>query len=104
MRVASDAGHEVALVNLRVELPPEVLDEIVERVTERVLASLPDHDPYPPSPYMSVPEAASYLRCSRQRIDDLLSQRRLTRVKDGSRTLVHRDEIEAHLMTEEKRQ
>ncbi|MHB8643892.1 MAG: helix-turn-helix domain-containing protein [Gaiellaceae bacterium] len=50
-----------------------------------------------PSPYMSVREAAEYMRCSRQRIDDLLSQRRLTRFKDGSRTLVRRDEIEVML-------
>jgi len=49
------------------------------------------------SPYMSVPEAAEYLRCSRQRIDDLLSSRRLTRVKEGRRTLVRREEIEEHL-------
>jgi excisionase family DNA binding protein len=46
---------------------------------------------------MTVVEAADYLRCSRQRVDDLLSQRRLTRHKDGSRTLVSRAEIERHL-------
>jgi excisionase family DNA binding protein len=49
------------------------------------------------SPYMTIPEAAAYMRCSRQRIDDLLSQRRLTRVKDGRRTLIRRDEIETYL-------
>jgi excisionase family DNA binding protein len=43
--------------------------------------------------YMTVQEAAGYLRCSRQRIDDLLSQRRLTRFKDGSRILVSRSEL-----------
>ena len=46
---------------------------------------------------MTIPEAAEYLRCSRQRIDDLLSQRRLMRFKEGARKLVRRDEIEAHL-------
>lgn len=49
------------------------------------------------SPLMTIPEAATHLRCSRQRIDDLLSQRRLTRVKDGRRTLVRREEIETYL-------
>lgn len=49
------------------------------------------------SPYMTVGEAAEYLRCQRQRVDDLLSQRRLTRVKEGRRTLVRRDEIEEYL-------
>jgi excisionase family DNA binding protein len=90
-------------VNLRVVVPDEIVDEIVERVSERVLASLPDHDSSPPSPYMSVPEAASYLRCSRQRIDDLLSSKRLTRVKEGNRTLVSRVEIEGHLRRELRR-
>jgi excisionase family DNA binding protein len=46
---------------------------------------------------MTIPEAAEYLRCSRQRIDDLLSQRRLRRYKDGSRTLVSRAEVEVYV-------
>ena len=50
-----------------------------------------------PSALLSVAEAATLLRCKRQRIDDLLSQRRLTRVKEGRRTLIRRDEIERHL-------
>jgi excisionase family DNA binding protein len=54
------------------------------------------------SPYMSVVEAAEYLRCSRQRIDDLLSQRKLRRVKDGRRTLISRSELEAYLATGER--
>jgi excisionase family DNA binding protein len=49
------------------------------------------------SEFVTVAEAASLLRCSRQRIDDLLSQRRLTRVKEGSRTLIRRAEIDRHL-------
>ncbi len=52
---------------------------------------------------MTVIEAAEFLRCTRQRIDDLLSQRRLTRHKDGSRTLVSRVEVEEHLRREERR-
>jgi len=51
----------------------------------------------PSTPFMTIPEAADYLRCSRQRIDDLLSQRRLTRFKDGARTLVSRVELDAHV-------
>jgi excisionase family DNA binding protein len=46
---------------------------------------------------MTIPEAAAYLRCSRQRVDDLLSQRRLARVKEGSRTLVRREEVDRYL-------
>lgn len=65
-----------------------------------IVAALPEVSlPVPgfESPYMSIPEAAKYLRCNRQRIDDLCSQRRLTRYKDGTRTLVSRAEIDAHL-------
>jgi len=51
----------------------------------------------PESPYLSAEEAAAYLRCSRQRVYDLLSARRLTRIKDGSRTLLARSEVEEYL-------
>lgn len=76
---------------------------LVERAAERaavlVLAELADREASQAasSPYMTIPEAAAYLRCSRQRIDDLLSQRRLTRHKDGRRTLVSRAEVERHV-------
>lgn len=63
-----------------------------------IAAALPEREtPKPASPYMTIPEAASFLRCSRQRIDDLLSQRRLRRYKDGSRTLVSRAEVEVYV-------
>ena len=94
-------------MNVRVDVPDEILDEIVERVTERVRAelaeSLADVARSESSPYMTIPEAAAYLRCGRQRIDDLLSQRRLARIKDGSRTLVLRSEIEQHLHHDKRR-
>jgi excisionase family DNA binding protein len=56
-----------------------------------------EHEPAPPSPFMTIKEAAEYLRCSRQRVDDLLSARRLKRYKDGRRTLVSRVEIEDYV-------
>ncbi len=84
-------------MNLRAELPPEAIEQIVAAVTARVLAELHSSPTTTPSAYMSIPEAAGYLRCKRQRVDDLLSAGKLTRHKDGSRTLVSRDEIEAHL-------
>ncbi len=49
------------------------------------------------SPYMNVREAAEHLRCDRQRIYDLLSARRIERVKDGSRVLIRRDALERYL-------
>jgi excisionase family DNA binding protein len=74
-------------------------DEDVLRIADRTAALLraDERKTTGGSPYMTVDEAAVYLRCRRQRIDDLLSQRRLTRVKDGSRTLIARAELEAYL-------
>lgn len=50
-----------------------------------------------PSAFMTIPEAAEVLRCKRQRVDDLLSSGRLTRYKDGSRTLIRRNELDTYL-------
>jgi excisionase family DNA binding protein len=90
---------------LRISLPEDVVETIVDAVVERVLARLDSVRPAsePASPYLTVPEAAELLRCKRQRIDDLLSSRRLTRIKEGARTLVLRTEIEAHLQHEGSR-
>jgi excisionase family DNA binding protein len=78
-------------------------DDDVERVARRVVALLEverDQRARAGSPYLSVPEAAAYLRCKRQRVDDLLSQGVLTRIKEGGRTLVAWAELEAHLQGE----
>lgn len=72
----------------------ELVEAIAERAAQLVLARL---KPASRSPYMTIPEAAEYARCRRQRIDDLLSSGRLTRYKDGRRTLVSRAELEARL-------
>lgn len=61
-----------------------------------VAAAVRPAAPAPP-PYVTIPEAAELLHCKRQGVDDLLSQRRLSRYKDGSRTLVSRAEIDEHL-------
>jgi excisionase family DNA binding protein len=84
---------------------PETVAAIERLVDERVAAALAEQAAAAPapSPYLSVVEAAEYLRCPRQRIDDLLSSRRLTRMKDGSRTLLLREEIEQHLVRKPRR-
>jgi excisionase family DNA binding protein len=74
---------------------PVILDDAA---LAAIAAAIADREPTPPpSPYMTIPEAAAYLRCSRQRVDDLLSQRRLRRHKDGARTLVSRQEVECYV-------
>lgn len=47
--------------------------------------------------YLTVREAAEYLRAKPQRVYDLLSSRRLSRHKDGRRVLVSRAELDAYL-------
>ena len=87
------------VVTLRLNGVP-VPVEVDDQALVAIAAALPTTDPEAAaqeSPYMTIREASEYLRCSRQRVDDLLSQRRLTRVKDGRRTLISRAELEAHL-------
>jgi excisionase family DNA binding protein len=75
---------------LNLTVPDELVDEIAGRVLDLIGARAQ-------TPYMSVDEAADYMRCKPQRVYDLLSARRLTRLKDGSRVLVKREEIDAYL-------
>jgi excisionase family DNA binding protein len=85
---------EAPQLELRVAVGADALEAVAERAAELVLAQLGG---LARSPYLTVVEAADYLRCSRQRVDDLLSQGRLTRLKDGARTLVERSELDAYL-------
>jgi len=80
-------------------IPPEFFEAIAERAAEIVLerSAKARNGGSEPSPYMTIAEGADFLRCSRQRVDDLLSQKRLTRFKDGARTLVSRAEIESYV-------
>jgi excisionase family DNA binding protein len=79
---------------ITIELRPEDLQAIALIAAEIIETStLRDAQ----NKYLTVPEAAELLRCKRGRIDNLLSQGRLTRVKDGGRTLIARSEIEAYL-------
>jgi excisionase family DNA binding protein len=81
-------------VNL--ELPDHVVDEIAARAATLVLEQLqPAANGV--SPYMTITEAAEFLRAKRHRVDDLLSRGTLTRIKDGSRTLIAREQLEDYL-------
>lgn len=80
-----------------VRIGPEEIERIARRAAELAAQAM---RPAAQPELMTVPEAAEHLRCKRQRVDDLLSQRRLTRIKDGSRTLVARAELEAYLRGE----
>jgi excisionase family DNA binding protein len=82
---------------LTLELSQALVESIAQRAAAIVLERLVEVQTDGSSPFLTIPEAAAYARCKRQRIDDLLSRRRLTRYKDGRRTLVSRAELEAYL-------
>ena len=79
------------MIRAELAMEADVIDEIAHRVAEIVLAKIGTATTA--SPYMTVGEAAEYLRCSRQRVYDLASSGRLPRYKDGGRTLHLRTEV-----------
>ncbi len=87
-------------MNVSLELPAELVEAIAERAAEMVLERLAASEPS--SAYMSVREAADYLRAKPQRVHDLLSAGKLTRFKEGARTLVARREVEALVRLERR--
>jgi excisionase family DNA binding protein len=85
-------------VNVQIVMDDDAVEEIARRAAEIVMAHVGEKTKQEtPSPYMTIRETAEYLRCPRQRIDNLLSARRLTRIKDGGRTLLDRNEVEQYL-------
>ena len=94
---------DLAATEIQISLPEPVLVRLAEMVADILTARQCGKAVEPMSPYMTVPEAAEHLRCSRQRVDNLLSARRLTRIKDGRRTLVARSEVEQRLVREPRR-
>jgi excisionase family DNA binding protein len=81
----------VTIVSLA--LPDDVLEQIAQRAADLVLERLGSMTTT--SPYLTVREAAEYLRCSRQRIYDLRSSGRIARLSDGGRALVSRADLDA---------
>ena len=81
------------LTDVQVTLSAETIEALAAILARR----LPVPSPPDPSPYLTVAEAAAYLRASRQRVYDLLSSQRLSRRKDSARVLISRAELDAYL-------
>ena len=79
---------------LTLSVPPALLEEVARMAAELVAERL---TPQPVSEFLTVPETAEILRAKPQRVYDLLSDGRLTRLKDGSRVLISRAEVLSHL-------
>jgi excisionase family DNA binding protein len=80
---------------LSVDLSPAAIEKIASVVKAEVMQELAIERKT--SPYLTVNEAADYLRCSAQRIYDLCCSRKLAPLKDGSRSLFRRDDLDAVL-------
>lgn len=91
--IEHDTPITLGLGAVEVTLTPVTLAELARLLTPY----LPVEEPPESSPYLTVAEAAVYLRSSRQRVYDLVSSRRLPRHKDGSRVLIRRSDLVAYL-------
>ncbi len=75
----------------------DVPGEVVERIAQRAAAIVVEHEAPGASPWLTVGEAAEYLRCPKSRLYSLVSAGRIPFVKDGSRTLFSRGELDTWL-------
>jgi excisionase family DNA binding protein len=66
-----------------------LIEEIVNRVLQRLGETKPS-----PEPYIGVEDAAAYLACKPGRIYALTSAQRIPHHKDGSRLLFKRSELD----------
>ena len=82
-------------MKIALDLPDDLIRAIAERAA-RLVADEHSHQGRL-SPYLTVAEATEYMRTDPQRVYDLCSSGRLKRFKDGSRLLLSRAEIDAHL-------
>ena len=89
----ADVTVTLPIGRVQVSLAPETLAALAELLAPY----LPQPAAPEASPYLTVTEAAAYLRSRRQRVYDLLSSRRLPRIKDGSRVLIRRADLDAYL-------
>jgi excisionase family DNA binding protein len=75
---------------LRIDLPPELVEQIARRAAELVA----ERNGNARDVWLSVADAAEYLRCTPSRVYSLVSARRIPFCKDGSRLLFRRSELD----------
>ncbi|HET6999349.1 MAG TPA: helix-turn-helix domain-containing protein [Solirubrobacterales bacterium] len=79
---------------LALAVPTELVETIAQRAAELLAERQAEVES---TPWLRVEEAADHLRCKPKRVYDLCSQRRIPFVKDGSRTLLRRSDLDAYL-------
>ena len=81
---------------LSLSVPAELVDAIAERVVDLLAERLPGTAPRT-SPWMTVAEAAEYLRWPRERLYKLTAAGAIPHRKHDGRVLLHRDELDEWL-------
>ena len=76
-------------------LPGSVVDVLAARIVNCVAAEIAGLRRAELPVYFTTDEAADYLRCKPQRIYDLVSERKLPVLKEGSRSLFRREHLDA---------
>ena len=76
-------------------LPGNVIDALAARIVSGVAAEIAGMKRAESPVYFTNDEAADYLRCKPQRIYDLVSERKLPVLKEGSRSLFRREHLDA---------
>jgi excisionase family DNA binding protein len=87
-------------VSIRVTAPVDLPDEVVDELVRRTVAALAERQADEPEPWLNVNSAAAYLDCTPRRIYDLVEQGRLTPMRDGRRLLFRRQWLDAALDAE----
>lgn len=79
---------------VKLAFPPELLEAIARRAVEILAEKTPNGS----TPYLTVDEAAAYLKCSKQAVYDRVHEGRLKPRRDGRRLLFHREQdLDAYL-------
>lgn len=80
-----------------IELIVRLTDDQLAEIALRAAALVQTDNGAGISPWLNVAEAAERLRCSKDRIYDLIALGKLQPRRDGRRILLHRDELDAYV-------
>ena len=83
--------------DLRTMFGPELVAALEQLVDERVQAALADNGGTASSPWLTVSEAAEYLRTSERTVQRLVKRGRIRTSAVGRRRLLHRDDLDAYM-------
>ena len=96
LKVDDVDARESHAVSIRIDLPPDVVDEIVACVTERVIAALVDRDQTGPWLY-GAKAAAEYLGWPLGRVEKLAAANAIPCHRVGRRITFRREELDKWL-------